>query len=185
MEIHMKFSKTLTVVAMLAAGSIASAQMASGTLDGTEPTWDNPDTGSTVLTSVDVLEFTVDTTGLYTFDAFYPGDSDADEQLDGTISIFEGSFDPGMPGASVAFDDDGPGGQNTSQILGAALTAGTTYFYVQSSFTDVATSFGQPTGDWELTISGDGTASIVPAAPTAALFAGMAGFGLTRRRRSA
>ncbi|MEM1189467.1 MAG: PEP-CTERM sorting domain-containing protein [Pseudomonadota bacterium] len=147
----------------------AGLLMLSGVLDGTEPTFDNPDTGGTTQTSFDTFDFSVDTTGDYDFLSFYPGDTSIDANLDGFLLLFTAVFDPLSPGASVAFDDDYsaggiPGlgafdsacvGSNCS-AFSAALTASTSYTLVQTSFTDVPNSFGQPTGPYDITISGPG-----------------------------
>ncbi len=183
--------KTLAAIALLSLSSTAfSAHIVSGSLDASDPTWDG--CGSSLATGCyyDVVEFNVSASGLYTFDAFYAGDTSIDENLDGIIEIYEGGFDPLAPGVGgIAFDDDGPGGSNTSQILDVSLSAGTTYFMVISSFTNVANSFGQPTGPWEVTGVGAGDVTfkttVIPVPAAVWLFvSGLAGLGALRRRRS-
>ncbi len=178
--------KLLAVTAMLALSNFAlAATTVSGSLDASDPTWDGCGTSAAVGCNYDTVVFTVDTSGAYNFDAFYPGDVDLDLNLDGILEIYEGGFDPLSPGlGAIGFDDDGPGGSNTSQILGLGLTAGTTYYAVISSFTNEPTSFGQPNGAWELTIDGPGTATVVPV-PAALWLLGSAilGMGVFRRRK--
>ena len=90
--------KTLRPYAAVFALALASPAftmpMASGVLDGTEPTFENPATTVTTITSYDLVEFFVDTDGLYTFDAFYPGDTAADENLDGYLLLYANMFNP-------------------------------------------------------------------------------------------
>lgn len=180
----------LLATGLLAVAGVSHAGMATitGSLDTTDPQWNG--CGSSLATGCyyDFYEFTVTLNGAYNFNAFYPGDTSIDENLDGIIEIYQGSFDPTQPGVNaIGFDDDGPGGSNTSQILGLGLTAGTTYIYVQSSFSDVATSFGQPTGPYEMTIDGPGDINVgngtdVPAPGMLFLLvSGLFGLGLLRR----
>lgn len=183
--------RAITTGILLIGATSASANFITGTLDDTDPVWDGCGLGSAVDCAYDAIEFIVDTSGLYTFDAFYPGDASADENLDGIIEIYEAAFDPLLVGLnSIAFDDDGPGGSNTSQIADLNLSAGTDYFLVVSSFTDVPNSFGQPLGPWEVTASsnaGNVTFNSAPndvPAPSVLwlLGAGLLGAGVIRRR---
>ncbi len=195
-----KFKAALMLAGVmgLSAPAFAGTLTFSDTLDGTEPTWDNPDTGATTLTGYDTFEFTVDTSGTYSILSFYPGDTSVDENLDGFLSLFASPFDGGAPGASLAFDDDYSAGGiaglaafdgacdgSNCSAFEATLTAGTTYTLVQTSFTDVANSFGQPLGDYTTTITGPGeiTGSPIPV-PAAIWFmlSGLVGlFGMKRR----
>ena len=171
-------------LAWVSTSDAASAVTVSGSLDPSDPTWDGCGSFSATGCNYDVVQFSVSVDGAYDFDAFYDGDTSLDLNLDGILEIYEGSFDPLSPGlGSIAFDDDGPGGSNTSQILGLGLTAGTTYFAVISSFSDIPTSFGQPNGPWELTIEGPGDVSVIPI-PAAGwlMISALAGLGLWRRR---
>jgi hypothetical protein len=182
---------TLASAALFAfsAPAMAGTVMISGEIDGSEMTFDNPDTGAATLTPFDTFEITVSETGMYDFLSFYAGDPNADENLDGFLSIYET-----FPGTSLAFDDDYsaggiPGlpdadcvGSNCS-AFSVMLTAGVTYTLVQTSFTDVANSFGQPTGAYDITITGAGDITVVPL-PAAAwlMFSGLAGLGFLRRK---
>ncbi len=182
-----KILSLMALACTLALTATAGAATTSGSLDLSDPTWGG--CGSTVPLSCnyDVVEFTVDTTGLYTIDTFYPGDVPADENLDGYIRVFESAFDPANDGIDqIAFDDDGPGGQNTSQILDLTLTAGTSYFLVVTSFTDVPTIFGQPNGAWEADANGVGEVTFAAPIPVPAavwlMMSGLIGLIAMRRR---
>ena len=191
------FAKSLAASALLAlsAPALAGTAMVSGELDGSEPTFDNPGTAATTLTGYDVFEFEVTADGMYDFLGFYPGDTAVDENLDGYLLVYEGGGFAGT-GAPLAFDDaytagglPGLGGfaaagaGSNCSGFSAMLTAGTTYSLVLTSFTDVPNSFGQPTGSYDLTITGPGDIAIVPI-PAALwlMFSGIAGLGFLRRK---
>ena len=188
--------KTLMLTAVLGAGllSVGSASAATAVYSGDTSTspdgfFANPLTSCAVC-AYDVQEFSVDASGLYDIDAFYPGDDSQDLNLDGYLILYEGAFDPADAGTGIiASDDDGPGGQNTSQILGASLTAGTSYFLVTTAFSETPTSFGQPSGPFENTISGDGNITLggAPIPVPAALWlfgSALIGLGAARRRKA-
>ncbi len=182
----------------LSAPVFAGTLTFSGTIDGTEPTWDNPDTLAATLTGYGTFEFTVDTDGTYSILSAYAGDASLDENLDGMLSLYASPFDAMTAGPALVFDDDYTAGdvgdlaafdascvgQNCSGFS-AMLTAGTTYTLVQTSFTDVANSFGQPTGDYTTTITGPGEISGSPIPVPAAIWfmlSGLVGlFGMKRR----
>ncbi|MEM9055992.1 MAG: VPLPA-CTERM sorting domain-containing protein [Pseudomonadota bacterium] len=175
---------------LLAFGTASASATYSGdtSLDA-DGIWDNPLTVACAACAFDVQEFTVDADGLYTIDAFYPGDAANDENLDGYLILYEGSFDP-LDGSTgiIADDDDGPGGPTTSQIADVSLTAGTSYFLVTTAFSDAPTTFGQPAGVFENTIAGDGNVTLVGApipAPAALWLLGSALIGLGAARRKA
>lgn len=182
----------------LSGTAMADTVQFSGSIDGSEPTFDNPATGATTITGYDVTEFSVDADGSYDFLSFYAGDAAADENMDGYLVLYEGSFDP-LGTTFFANDDDYTAGeiaglaafdgacvgQNCSGFS-ADLMAGTSYFLVQTSFTDAATSFGQPTGPYDSTITGPGTITVAGAVPVPAavwlFMSGILGLGAMRRR---
>lgn len=184
---------TLATAALFAfsAPAMAGTVMISGDIDGSEETFDNPDTGAATLTPFDTFEITVSETGMYDFLSFYEGDPALDENLDGYLSVYET-----FPGSSIAFDDDYsagtiPGladfdgacvGSNCS-AFSVMLTAGVTYTLVQTTFTDVDNTFGRATGAYDITITGPGDITVVPL-PAAAwlMFSGLAGLGFLRRK---
>ncbi|MEL7448260.1 MAG: choice-of-anchor D domain-containing protein [Pseudomonadota bacterium] len=154
-----RFPAALMLVAGLLTTSLATADSISysGDLElDPDGVFANPLSSVCTSCPYDVQGFVVDTDGLYTIDAFYPGDTSIDENMDGYLILFEGNFDPLNPVNIVASDDDGPGGSNTSQILDVSLSSGQSYFLVTTAFDDAPTSFGQPTGPFENTISGPG-----------------------------
>ena len=194
-----KFFGMLAATAMIAGAAVADTVMMSGTIDGSEPTFDQPLSVAEVFTSYDVFQITVDTDGTYGFYSFYPGDTSLDENMDGTLFVYDSAFDPLNPGDFIGGDDDYSAGQialldpfdddatgSNASGFEVALTAGTTYFVVQSTFSDVPTSFGQPTGPYDMTITGPGGITVIPApAVGALLLTGLAGgFGASRRRRA-
>lgn len=174
---------------------LADTVSISGTIDGSEPTFDQPISSATIFTSYDTYEFTVDADGMYSFLSFYAGDPALDANLDGTLFLYA-AFDPLNPAGSLASNDDynagelaslaaydsACAGQNCSGFE-AALTAGVTYVLVQSTFTDSPSDFGQPTGSYDITISGPGAISAIPV-PAAMwlMLSALAGFGALRRR---
>lgn len=123
------------------------------------PTWDRPFTvgngtsGSCSISgsgpvSSEVIEFHVDTTGLYTVYAAWTG-------YDGYLHIYETAFDPLDQCVNlIALDDDGPGGTADSEIVDVTLTAGVQYFLIASGFS--AGAQGPFTG----TFNGVGTATL-------------------------
>ena len=188
--------KAIMLTATLGAGLLAFGSASAGTASyagdlssDADGTFQNPLSSACAICAYDVQEFTVDTDGLYIIDAFYPGDASLDLNMDGYLILYEGGFDP-MDASTgiIASDDDGPAGSTTSQILDVALTAGTTYFLVTTAFDDVPTSFGQPTGPFENTISGPGEIDLVTApvpVPAAVWLLGSALIGLGAARRKA
>lgn len=188
---------------LLAAGALALSGHAyadtvslSGDIDGTEPTFDQPISTASILTHYDTYEFTVDADGMYSFLSFYAGDTSVDANMDGTLFVYA-PFDPNAPSAGIVGSDDDYLTGDVAALAGldgdcsgsncsgfeVALSAGVTYVLVQSTFTDTPTSFGQPTGPYDITITGPGGINIVPIPGAVWLMASaLAGFGALRRR---
>ncbi|MCZ2338849.1 MAG: hypothetical protein LC127_11830, partial [Chitinophagales bacterium] len=77
----------------------------------------------------DVYEFEVSATGSYTFSA-------SDQFMDTYAYIYQGSFDPLNPCANViAQNDDTAGGLDP--LITTTLTAGTTYYYVYTTYWEI------------------------------------------------
>jgi hypothetical protein len=182
--------------------SYGDALYASGALTVNDPTFVNPG-GSTSGTSrhyYDVVQFTVALSGAYVFElASRNTTGTPSNALDTYFRIYANTFDPAAPGGSIASQDDfagtltvlpGPfasigltsqgtgftGAQPSSRLEAVNLTAGTTYFFVITSFRDTSFvgtgSTAQPTGNYWWAISGPGI--IVPEPSTVALL----GFGV-------
>jgi hypothetical protein len=181
----------------LATPALADTVSLSGNIDGSEPTFDQPLSASATLTGYDTYDISVTADGVYSFLSFYAGDTSADANMDGVLLLYQ-VFDPLSPGGFLASDDDYTAGDVAA--LGAydaacigsncsgfdvALTAGVTYVVVQTTFTDVPNSFGQPTGSYDMTITGPGTINAVPV-PGAVwlMLSALAGFGALRRRHA-
>lgn len=93
--------------------------------------------------------FTVDTSGAYDISSIQDG------EFDGFVFLYEGDFDPANPlDGCVTGNDDGDDGIGTSDIDGAALTAGTDYLVVTTGFSavDVGTFTNTIDGPGEITL---------------------------------
>ena len=147
----------------------------------------------------------------YTFETASPNTAPASPSnaLDTNIRIYAGAFNPATPStpAASASNDDFTGtltvlpgasgfpvtstatgfsGAQPSSLTTLALTAGTTYFLVETSFRRidyVNASDGGAKGPWYAGISGPGNITIVPAPGTLALL-GLGAAGMIRRRRA-
>lgn len=195
----------LSLVA-LARATYGDTVFLDGALTTNDPTFHHPN-ASTVGTGVqyyDVYAFTVTTSGNYTFEAASVNTTGTPSNaLDTFLAIYANIFNPIAPGPGIAFSDDfsgnrtvlpGPyaangvtvastgfsGANPGSRILNLALTAGTPYFLVETSFrsTDfVGTgTTAQPRGTYYLGLTGPGTIVVVPEPSTIALL-GMVGAG--------
>lgn len=139
----------------------ATASYSATTVGG--PSWTRPFadcTGATGLgpMTLHVQEFSVNLTGAYDVSSVQDGG------WDGYVFVYQNAFNPASPNANcVIGDDDGPTGIGTSEIVGVALTAGTTYFVVTTGFEN-----GEQ-GTFTNTISGPGDITIGPAGPQADL----------------
>lgn len=112
--------------------------------------------------------FAVDTTG--TYDVFSAQD------YDGYLHLYSGAFNPADPIPNLMDgSDDGRNGVGTSDIVGATLTAGTTYWLVTSGF-DAAEE-----GAFTNFIGGVGAVSLIPEPASLALLS--LGWLILKRRR--
>ena len=203
--------------ASLGLAAVASASAGtyyySGALTSTSPVFRNPGGSSTgVGQYYSVLPFTVGTTGAYTFETASPNTSanSVSNALDTYLLLYTGSFVPATPSANLlASNDDfsgtfsvlpGPfanvspnstGSSNAqpgSSVAGVTLTAGTSYFLVNSSYRDtsVVASSGAagPTGAFYTGIGGVGAINPVPEPATIAAL-GLGAVAALRRRRKA
>lgn len=208
-----------SLLVALASASYADTVFLDGVLTTSDPTFHHPN-ASTTGTGVqyyDVYAFTVTTSGNYTFEAASVNTTGTPSNaLDTFLAIYANVFNPAAPGAGVGFNDDftgnrtvlpGPyaangvtvastgfsGANPGSRILNLALTAGTQYFLVETSFrsTDfVGTgSTAQATGTYYIGATGPGTIAIVPEPSTTALIgflgAGVLGLCAWRKRKAA
>ena len=167
-------------LSLAATPSLAGTFTASGSVDGSDPTMpvvtiNSPNCVSQGSTQVayDVYQFTVDTSGSYTFSI------SGTNPLPALVSLylFEGSFNP-----AAALPTCIAGDNSVPVTFTEALTAGTTYFAVP--FDDTFLQFGSP---YTLTIEGPGNILVVARVPepSSALLAlgGLAAFAAHRRRR--
>jgi MYXO-CTERM domain-containing protein len=206
---RMLMTVTTTAALALAAQANAGTLFYNGNLGQGDLTFHHPN-ASAVGSGVqfyEVQQITVDATGNYTFEAASPNTTGTPSNaLDTFLAVYTGSFNPGAPGAGT-FNDDftgvftvlpGPflgtvapagtgftGAQPASRLASVALTAGTNYFVVITSFRD--TTFvgtgttAQASGNYFIGISGPG--NIVPT-PGAAALLGLGGLIAARRRRA-
>jgi hypothetical protein len=208
--------KRLLTLALLgvASASFAGTYFFDGVLTTGSPTFVNPGgaSGTGFVHYYNVLQFTVDLSGTYTFEAASPNTNPANPSnaLDTYLRLYSGSFNPASPGAGIASNDDftgtltvlpGPyagtvsatatgftGAQPSSRMLNVALTAGTQYFLINTSFRQVGyvstTNEGQATGHYYDGISGQGNINVVPE-PASMAVLGIGALALLRRRKKA
>ena len=196
----------VSLLSLLAAANVSYGDIVygNGALATTDPTFVNPG-GSTVGTGrhyYDVVQFTVSQSGTYIFELSSRNTTGTPSNaLDTYFRIYANTFNPAAPAGSIANNDDftgtltvlpGPfasmgltnqatgftGAQPSSRSATVSLTAGTTYFFVITSFRDTSFvgtgSTAQPTGPYWWGISGQGVITIVPEPSTVALL----GFGV-------
>lgn len=117
-----------------------------------QPTWRRPNTTSALSNTgsavpYQAVPFTVDATGPYVIKTTTTG-------FDGYLGIYAGSFNATDQLSNIlALNDDGPAGGSQVNV---ALTAGQTYYLVQSGFAN------SDFGPWTAAFSGTGLASVVP-----------------------
>ena len=210
----MKTTKlTLLAASLLSAVALTSTSYAvpfigSGALTTTDATFDNPNGASTGtgIHFYDVaLQFTVDISGAYVFEmASFNTAGTPSNALDTFLRIYTNSFNPLSPATNtLGFQDDFTGaltvlgGANGTGLGGARpasrttlnLVAGTTYFFIATTFrsTDFVstTTTAQATGAYDFGINGPGTVTVVPEPGTTALLIGGAVglVALVRRKR--
>ena len=178
-----------TVTANFAVNTTPQPAFFNGALTTSSPTFANPG-GSTSGTGVQYYcaqEFTVDTSGSYTLESTSPNTTGTPSSaLDTYLRLYANTFNPGSPGAGQASNDDftgtltvlpGPyagtvtatatgfqGTQPGSRIT-STLTAGTTYYLVNTSFRSTnyvpTAGEGRPTGPYYTGIGGPGTVTLV------------------------
>jgi hypothetical protein len=138
------FSASAALVTIAIAPIAASAASVSydGNLSPGAPIWEEPVNGST--SPYDVREFTVDTTGLYSFT------TDISPSNDPLLFLYEGGF---APDTSTRLEFTVAGSPNIS----ATLTAGLNYFLVTSEV-----------GSFPNTVQSSSFASIAPGSPSVA-----------------
>lgn len=142
----------------------------------------------TVLTDVtgdqhpyDVNPFQVDTTGNYDIQADW-FDPNAAGSFDGYLLLFDAPFDGVDDSGAIAFDDDF-GGTGASKIESVALTAGTTYYALSTTFSGTAFAGVSNLQAANLVITGPGSAIKIPEpAAGSLLLLSLLGMAMYRRR---
>ena len=175
----------IAVSATVLATQTLSAQVFAGTTVG-GPTWTRPVAGSPPIPPLSgtgigvrysVFGFNVNATGGYIITSTFVSPANWDNYL----FLYQSSFDPLTPFFNVLLGNDDNG------LIGQAgfftiLTSGTSYYAVTTGFAP------GDEGSFNLSFSGPGTASALPAAvPEPSTYvllgAGMLALGVVRRRR--
>ncbi len=219
-SVLVRSSLVLVVATASALSARAGTYYYSGALTSTSPAFTAP--GASRFGSgqefYSVLQFTVGTTGAYSFEHASPNtasSSTASNALDTFLQLYAGTFVPAQPGTPIAQNDDytgtfsvlpGPfanvsaqstasvGAQPGSRIPTATLTAGLSYFlintgYRDTTFVDPGTNplrVGGATGNFYTGVSGVGTVNVAPV-PEPSAFAALAlgAVAILRRRKRA
>jgi len=172
-------STVLFAVAAAAAPANAATVVINGSLSSADATFNSPNAGnpptstSSGAFSYDAYGFTVNTAGTYAITA-------ASRVFDTYLGLYQGAFNPQSPLVNVLqYDDDS--GAATDSLINRSLSTGVQYFAVVTSFAPSSR------GNYSLTISGPGTATIGAAVPEPATWAmmilGMGAVGFAMRRR--
>ena len=190
---------TVAAASLLSALALASTShgdtvFGSGALTTTDPTFDNPSVTGIAQHYYDVFAFNVTVSGAYTFELSSTNTvGTPSNALDTFLLIYANAFNPIAPAGPLGFNDDFTGALTVltgtatgftgalpaSRLANLALTAGTPYFMVVSSFRPTTftstTNAGQATGAYNWGITGPGTITVVPEPGTTALFLMAAG----------
>lgn len=208
--------KTTLLVAALAGAALSSSALAgtayfAGNITTASSTFVNPG-GSTSGSGIhffDVIQFTVDLTGTYVIESASPNTGGTNSNaLDTYLRLYANTFNPAAPTGALASNDDFTGaltvlpgpyagtvlpastgftGAEPASRISTTLTAGVTYFLINTSFRQtnyVDTSLnGKQIGAYYTGISGGGNITLVPT-PGAMGALAMGGLLASRRRRA-
>lgn len=175
----------VATVAFAAQTAFAAPVNISGALTASDPVFNRPLSTTTLsgvgtATSYDVFGFHVSAAGTYSFEALSFSAAGADT----FVALYRDVFNPAAPLANLLQVDD-DSGVGALSLLSRALTAGTQYYLVFTTFDNG--DFGSYTGVFN-TVTGNGQvaldgAAAVPEPGTLALLPlALAGMVLVRRR---
>ena len=141
---------TLITASTILAGSGQYSSTNAGGPEWTRPFQDGTCCSGLGPVRYHAMEFYVDTAGSYNVSSVQNG-------FDGYLFVYASPFDPSNQTANfVGGDDDGNGGIGTSDIVGIALNANTTYVVVTTGFSK------SNEGSFTNTISGPGGVYLGP-----------------------